>query len=59
VVDKMLFADIDAVAKVGIAADVRVTSSDRERAETAQRDPIAARECRLDLAEVLATMIST
>src|SRR5438477_11103939 len=45
----MLFGDLDAVAGARIAAHPGIAALDREGAETAQLDPVAARQRRGDL----------
>ena len=47
----MLLGDLDAVAGARVAANARVTALDRERAEAAQFDAVAARQGRGDLIE--------
>src|SRR5579883_452162 len=45
----VLFTDLDAFAGAGVAAHPRAAPFDRERAETAQLDPVAARQGGRDL----------
>jgi hypothetical protein len=46
-----LFSDLDADAGAGIAADAVAAPPDRERAEAAQLDPVAARQRSRNLAK--------
>src|SRR5438105_5654374 len=47
----VLFRDLDAVASARVAPDAGIAALDREGAEAAQLDPIAARQGRADLVE--------